>query len=189
MLRALSNQPYRRNLIAYAHGNDAALVEVQSVIMASAAGKPTSAVKLRPSRQNDNAMDINVNGMTGDQLAAERARRILLNERSAIGEGDLLLGLFHLDRGGVGKKTLNAVLPKLWSTYKAKPAQYLRLARLQAIFSLKVTNTVEHIFELTLGPISKDGVQVRLEGSRKKIYSNRPAAVIKVEGKCPLPKS
>jgi hypothetical protein len=53
---------------------------------------------------------------------------------------------------------LEAVLPKLWPTYHAKPTEFLRLARLQAVFALKATQTVEHILALTLGPISKNGV-------------------------------
>jgi len=97
----------------------------------------------------------------------------------------LLFGLF--ERRTVDKKMLEAVLPKLWPTYKNKPTEFLRLARLQAVCALKMTNTVEHILELTLGPISKDGAQVRFAGKRRQRFTNRPADVIQIEGKCPLP--
>jgi hypothetical protein len=50
-----------------------------------------------------------------------------------------------------------------------------------------MTNTVEHILGLTLGPISKDGVQVRFAGKRRQRFTNRPADVIQIEGKYPLP--
>jgi len=186
ILRALNAQPYQQSVVAYAHGNDAALAEVQSVIMESTAGKRTCVVKLRPNRRNDSEMDITVNGVTSDQMAENRARRILLDEPwTTTGDHDLLFGLF--ERRTVDKKMLEAVLPKLWPTYKNKPTEFLRLARLQAVCALKMTNTVEHILELTLGPISKDGAQVRFAGKRRQRFTNRPADVIQIEGKCPLP--
>jgi hypothetical protein len=185
VLRDFNAQPYQQSVVAYAHGNDAALAEVQSVTMESTAGKRSYTVKLRPNRRNDTAMDFTVNGMTSDQMAEKRARLILLDEPWTTADHDFLFGLF--DRGTVDKKMLEAVLPKLWPTHKAKPTEFLRLARLQAICALKVTNTVEHILELTLGPISQDGVQVRFAGKRRQTFTNRPAAVIQVEGECPLP--
>jgi hypothetical protein len=67
---------------------------------------------------------------------------------------------------------LEAVLPKLWHTHKAKPIEFLRLARLQEVFASKVTNTVEHILAFTLEPIVKGGVQVHFAGRRSQVYTN-----------------
>jgi hypothetical protein len=187
-LRAIKAEPYQRRDIAYAHGNDAALVEVQSVAMGSVGGKHTCVVLLRPNRRNDTTMEFTVNGVTADQSAEKRARVILLGE--SLPTGDCHADAFSLNYRGRGiaeEGVLEAVLPKLWHTYHAKPTEFLRLARLQAVFALKVTNTVEHILTFTLGPISKSGVQVHFEGRRRPVYTNRPATVIRVAGKCPLP--
>ena len=87
-------------------------------------------------------MEITVNGITPDQSAEKRARLILLNESLTMGDSrvdDFLLGLPH--RSSAHEGMLEAVLPKLWPTYHAKPTEFLRLARLQAVFALKVTYT------------------------------------------------
>ena len=167
---------------------DAALVEVQSVVIGSSGGKHTCTMTLRLSHRNDTTMEWTVNGMTADQVAEKRARLILLGEPLTTGDRHADTLLFGLrGRDAVEKGLLEAVLPKLWHTYKAKPTECLRLARLQAVFALKVTNTVEHILAFTLGPIVKSGVQVHFEGRRSQVYTNRPATVIRVAGKCPLP--
>jgi hypothetical protein len=187
-LRTLKAEPYQRNAIAYAHGNDAALVEVQSVVIGSSGGKHTCTMTLRLSHRNDTTMEFTVNGMTADQSAEKRARLILLGEPLTTGDRHADALPFGLrGRDSVEKGVLEAVLPKLWHTYHAKPTECLRLARLQAVFALKVTNTVEHILAFTLGPIVKSGVQVHFEGRRSQVYTNRPATVIRVAGKCPLP--
>jgi hypothetical protein len=120
-------------------------------------------------------------------LGRKRARVILLSESSTTGErhSDAFF-LSHLGRGTADEGVLEAVLPKLWHTYHTKPTEFLRLARLQAVFALKMTNTVEHILALTLGPIAKSGVQVHFEGRRRPVYTNRPNTVIRVTGTCPL---
>ena len=187
-LRATKTEPYQRNAIAYAHGNDAALVEVQSVVMGSIGGKHTCTVTLRPNHREHTMMEMTVNGITPDQSAEKRARLILLNESLTTGDNrpaDFLLSLPR--HGPVHEGMLDAVLPKLWRTYQAKPTEFLRLARLQAVFALKVTQIVEYILALTIGPISKSGVLVHFEGRRRQMYTNRSATVIRVAGKCPLP--
>jgi hypothetical protein len=92
-----------------------------------------------------------------------------------------------LDRGPGDQGKLEAVLPKLWHTHRAKPAEFLRLARLQSVFALKMTHAVEHILALTLGPITKRGVRVHFEGRRRQVYTNRPAMILRITGTCALP--
>jgi TIR domain len=128
-LRAIKTERYHRNAIAYAHGNDAALVEVQSVVMGSIGGKHTCTVTLHPSHREHTMMEITVNGITPDQSAEKRARLILLNESLTTGDSradDFLLGLPH--RSSAHEGMLEAFLPKLWPTYHAKPTEFLRLA-------------------------------------------------------------
>jgi hypothetical protein len=187
-LRAIKAEPYQRHAIAYAHGNDAVLAEVQSIAMGSVGGKHTCTVILRPNRRNDTTMEYTVNGITADQSAGKRARLILLNEPLTTGDrhADALL-LSLPGRGLRDKEMLEAVLPRLWHTYHAKPTEFLRLARLQAVFALKVTHTVEHILAFTLGPIAQSAVRVHFEGRRRQVYTNRPATVIRITGQCPLP--
>jgi TIR domain len=85
-LRAIKTERYPRNAIAYAHGNNAALVEVQSVVIGSIRGKHTCTVTLHPSHREHTIMEITVNGITPDQSAEKRARLILLNESLSTGD-------------------------------------------------------------------------------------------------------
>jgi hypothetical protein len=187
-LRAIKAKPYHRSPLAYAHANNAALVEVQSVVMGSIGGRQTCTVTLRPSHQEHSMMEVTVNGVTPDQSAEKRARLILLSEPLPTGDSrsdDFLLSTPGRGLGNQG--LLEAVLPKLWRAYRAKPAEFLRLARLQSVFALKMTHTVEHILALTLGPITKRGVRVHFEGRRRQAYTNRPATLLRITGTWPLP--
>src|SRR6266581_2754365 len=129
---------------------------------------------LRPHRRNDTTMEFTVNGITADQSAEKRARLILLGESLPTGDhrSDTFF-LSHLGRGTGDEGVLEAVLPQFWSMHHAKPMEFLRLARIQAVFALKVTHTVEHILALTLGPIAKGSVHVHFEGRRRQEYTNR----------------
>lgn len=124
-LRSINAVPYQRSTLAYAHGNDAALAQVQSVVMGSVGGKHSCTVVLRPDRRHDTTMDVTINGITADQSAEKRARLILLGEPLTTGDhrsDEFLLSLFG--RGTVEEKMLDAVLPKLWPKYKTKPTAW-----------------------------------------------------------------
>ena len=85
-----------------------------------------------------------------------------------------------------GIRIAESPFPKLWQQLRDQPDLLLPLARLQAIFLLKVSGTCEHILDLTLGPIRQNRLEVRFHGRRRKQYVNVDAAEIDVAGACPL---
>ena len=66
------------------------------------------------------------------------------------------------------------------------PEVALRIARLEAVFILKAASIVGSILELTLGPISNEGVQVRFRGIRPERNQYEQPETIVVQGICKL---
>jgi hypothetical protein len=57
-----------------------------------------------------------------------------------------------------------------------------RSAGIALVYRLKTTNTVEHVFDLKLGPIHDGAVQIYLNGQREVKYENVPPVVMTVSG-------
>lgn len=138
-------------------------------------------------------MEMAYGNISADELAAMRARYILLNEkpvrpgranRSNALE-DEMFGVFV--EGMFSKiKVQGSILPSIWKEFKGDRSRFLPVARLWSVFQLITSNTCEYILDLTLGPI-KDGVMhVRFRGQRRKEYTNRDPHVIEFEGDCDL---
>ncbi len=68
-----------------------------------------------------------------------------------------------------------------------EPSQFLRCARLVAMFHLKAGGVVERIEHLAVGPMKKESVHVRFSGLRRQRYSNAKPTRIEIEGECKLP--
>ncbi len=79
-------QSYNKKPIAYAYQDDAAIMQVESVVSQSIKGKTIFILTLSrdPSSQRSNSMEINFNSYSADQIAELRARLLLLNETPSI---------------------------------------------------------------------------------------------------------
>jgi hypothetical protein len=190
-LRALDRGTLRqRGRLAYAHQEEAGLVDVQSVESESTRGATVFTVTLRPDEKalpGSSLSEASVNGYSADEIAGMRARLLLLNERPAGLPRAQDTWLMSFVGGHSGPVTVKqGLFPKLWATLKLPPSEFLPRARLMAVYQLKASHTVEDVLELRLGPITKGAMGVRFRGRRRRVYENQAPATIEVAGTCAL---
>jgi hypothetical protein len=143
--------------------------------------------------------EMSINGITVDQIATHRARRILLDERapdhSALGafstqrlNEDMLESYVSnrssglIDRGPV--EIHASPIPQMVGL-AVDSTLALACARLECIYLLLATRTVERVERLDLTR-SSGGVDVAFGGIRARQYSNADPYTITVTGTCPL---
>jgi hypothetical protein len=183
-------QSYNKKPIAYAYQDDAAIMQVESVVSQSIKGKTMFILTLSrdPRSQRSNSMEINFNSYSADKIAELRARLLLLNETHSIPEKNKLLQIDSLVEGGYNNAVTikRNIFPDLWKKLKIPPTKFLSQARLVAVYYLKMSWTVEDILELKLGLIEGNVMSVQFCGKRKSPYINQESAVIQFKGNCPL---
>ena len=188
-LRSLNpHQHSREGAVSYAYQNDGGLAEVKDVSMDSERGQTIFTVRLKMADTSQNGMmEASVNGFSADEIAAMRAKLLLLNELPAEQNRNNLGSVMHFIRGFQGSvKFEKGIFPDFWKHMREHPSLFVPLARLLAVYQLKASNTVEHIFDLSLGPVEGTVLPVRFRGQRKRAYSNSAPAIIEVNGKCNL---
>jgi len=166
----------------------------ESVERSRAGGEERWTVTLAKESDRGDLLEMSVNGISADQIAELRARRILLDERppsetSAWILADPTLEMVVRGTGRSGREDRGverSPLPPLFSGWTGSRADFLAAARLAAVLALQASRTVEHVLELTLAWSGESAVSVRFHGQRRKVYSNRPAPEIRVEGVCQL---
>jgi len=181
--------------IAFAYHNDAAQVRVQQAESEAAGPRRTWTLTLRPDTESfggsgsESALSENGRNYSADDVAALRARRILLDEvppstgRQGYGSYSLLESFIT---GSMGRFLVKDC--PIRSVYAAhgKDQDWKDFARLLAIYYLKASGTVEHIIELKLGAVRAGKVAVAFRGRRRQYYSNVEPTVIEIKGHCPL---
>jgi len=182
-------QSYNKKQIAYAYQDDAAMMQVESVLSTSIKGKTIFIVTLSrvPNSQGSNT-EFNFNDYSPAQIAEFRARFLLLNEIPSLQNNNKFSQIDSLLEGGYGNavKIRKNIFPDLWKKVKIPPSKFLPHARLVAVYYLKMSRTVEHILELKLGLIKGNVMSVKFRGQRKSSYINQEPTVIQFQGSCPL---
>lgn len=130
--------------------------------------------------------EMSYNGISADQLAEMRARRILLNQhRMRKGNlQDAMLETF-LRGSSTAIKAHESPFPKLYSEVGHDESMFLAAARLFAVLLLCLTDAVEHVLELKL-TLKGNALQVAFRGRRARRYSNVVPPVISIQGSCTL---
>jgi hypothetical protein len=185
-----------REPVSFAHRSDGGLATVElAEALSTAGGKVWRITLKREDAPYGFGTEMGVNGRSADDIAAMRARLLLLNEapvqrtaasgRKRFELNDLML--VTAVRGiNSPVKVMGSVFPKLWSHFKGDEALFLPLARLWAIFQLKASGTVENVLELTIGPRQGNSLGVRFRGRRHRAYSNVEPTEVEVIGDCDL---
>lgn len=189
ILSALDPQQYRHGgPVNFAYQNNGGLVQVQKVEFKSQGGETVITVSAQPADSGQGGfMDMAFNGTSADEIATLRARLILLNAPVSSGFSDGAPFLQHFISGSNAAVRLEkGIFPDFWKHMVNQPQLFVPLARLLAVFYLKASNTVEHVLELSLGPVSGTRLTVKFRGQRKRIYTNVQPAVIEVVGECEL---
>ena len=140
-----------------------------------------------------------VNGVSPDEIAKIRARRILLDEK--LEDANPILGSSNVFDQVVSEvyirgmsssshefkpKVTASPIPQLYRQFGQTPERFKKFARLSSIFHLKLSNTVESILQLDLELLGPTQLQVRFKGIRPKFYSNVAPSTIEFEGICSL---
>ena len=143
------------------------------------------------------ASEPSYNGISADQIAEMRARRILLAEKlpTTGGSGgwgaqlsDSTLEIFV--RGSIaGDRVLTVTESPLAALRRASTRiddEFLLVGRLFCVLFLRLSRTVEHVVSLTLTATSQNEVHVAFVGIRERRYSNEEPARIEISGVCRL---
>ena len=191
MVQGLCPQDHYREPMPFAYRNDACDVEVAGVTAEASSKGQTWNLTLKPtdSRQNQHVYgSISEGGRTytADDIAELRARLILLGEKRPVarhGHRDYSLLDSEIRRTAKGE----SIACPIRDTYKAHQGKnWKEFAKLQAIYLLKMTGTIEHVLELNIGRIAKGQVPVSFRGRCRPQYANQEPTVIEFTGECPL---
>lgn len=194
-LRSLKPSQYGRSeLIPFAHQNTGGLAKAIDATRTSTGESAVWELNLQLENLNRGfGMEMAYGNLSADELAAIRARYLLLNEKPMRPRGriqnDVLNDtMFEVFVEGIGPnvKVKGGILLSLWKEVNGDLTNFLPLARLWSVFHLITSNTCEHILDLTLGPIEDGVMHVRFRGQRRKEYSNRDPYIIEFEGKYDL---
>jgi hypothetical protein len=186
-----------RGTLAMGWDLNAAYVRVQSYREVHRDGKRMVDLVLAEERRGSSfGSEVNVNGITPDQIALRRARRILLDERPVVSE----LGTFSSAR--MNEETLEyyvsgqaggeigvtrSPIPGIVASGNEDPVT-LEVIRLVCAFLLIITNTVERITKLDVRRV-EEGIAVDFAGVRDRQYVNVDPVTLTVVGVCPVPQS
>jgi hypothetical protein len=180
----------RRGMLV-AYGFDVAEAELESAVRSTVRG--TALWKLQfLAKKTDfkNDMEMGTSGMSSDQFAEIRVRRLLLNEHLAP----------HRDRQDDMLRFLNdsmqenliqgmnptiavekSLFPELFQQLGNSPQPFLESAWISAVVGLKLSSAVEHIDYLRLA-MSGESLNVQFRGYRHRRYSNVEPYKIEVSG-------
>jgi hypothetical protein len=135
--------------------------------------------------------EMSYNGVSADEIAAMRARRILLDEKLPGGGEDMTARLnaasfesFVAGRINGGNRLVvnGSPIPPI-AKAMAGESELIPAVRLFCVLLLILSGTVDHIERLDLQPV-EGGIEVSFDGVRHKVYQNQPAPKIRVAGTC-----
>lgn len=180
--------------LPFAVRNDAHLVRVvkSEKQFVGQSTKWTLTLKVENGNFGANGMEatINENGKTHtpDEIAQLRASRILLNDPPITPSGRSSFGFSLVESAITGsghRQVKDSIIRSVFDTNKNRP-NWKEFARLQAVYLLRATGTVEHILDLTIGTVRAGQVAITFRGRRASPYTNQKATIIEVSGKCRL---
>lgn len=178
--------------IPFAANNDANLVRVEEVASETADGRQVWSVTLRATeRQSGFATEMSVQGVGPDEIARRRVGRILLNEppphsSSRSGRYDDAAFIDNFVSGSTtGFEIKECIVRSTYQQY-GQTAAWKEYARLKSIYLMKMTGTIEHVLELSLGAVRNNRIKVDFRGRRPARYSNVAPEMIEISGYCSL---
>ena len=148
--------------------------------------------------QSDNLLGgVIFNNISPNQIAAMRARRILLDEKleelpepfqNRTGFAGLLnqTTLEMFIREGNGFQILESAIPVLYQSFGQTTGRFEKFARLISVLYLKLSNTVEDVLQLDLKLLNLEELQVRFKGRCPRQGIGVEPPIIEVNGICPL---
>ena len=204
-IRSLEPDHFQRNReVAFAYRNEAHRVRVLKIEGETQDEQWLWKVSLSPIVRAGNPMEVGLqldsHNFSADHIAELRARRILLDEKlaerfafnslSMSGPGTMAALESYVSGGPTSRtKSERSPISLLWEGQRPTAhnvLEYLETARLASIMHLHLSDTIEHVLELILGPFTDQGLRVTFRGQRWKYFANQPPPIIEFEGHCPL---
>jgi TIR domain len=180
-------------LVAY--GLDVAEAELLSAVRSTVRGAALWKLQFKAGKTDfRNDMEMGTSGMSADQFAEVRVRRLLLNEhlpQLGNSDGDNLAFMNNLMRENLiqGMNPTIAVkeslFPDLFRQLGSTPQSFLESAWISAVVGLKLSSAIEHIDYLRLR-LSGTSLNVQFSGYRHRRYSNVDPYKIEVSGQLSL---
>ncbi|TWT80642.1 Caspase domain protein [Planctomycetes bacterium CA13] len=178
-----------RGKIRYAADKDACDVEVLEVVNEIERGKPCYTVRLKSGEQTTNQMmEMSVQGLSPDEIAQRRIGRLLFNDppstsSSGYGEEQFIENAISGSFSDV--KIDGSVIQEIYRLH-GESSDWRSFARLKAISMMKASCAIEHVLELTIGPVRASRVKVSFRGVRPQRYANQEPTSIRLDGYCRL---
>lgn len=170
---------YQKEII-FADSYEARIMQVSFVTNESTAGRTSFSITLNPNQQSQNSGfgEVNYPNYNAGQIAELRACLILLGQ--VLPEDIRRFVSTQITVPHNHTKTIeNGIFPELWAKLQTQPELFLPKAWLWAAYCLKMSQIVENILELELGPIKNKKMPVRFRGKRKQFYSDREPSIIR----------
>ena len=179
-----------RQELGLAVNNDAYEVIVEDVVSEHVGAHQKWTLTLKTQEQLSGVMtEMTINGVGPDEIAAQRAGRILINDpppkkRSrGFSDDSFFEGAIT---GSSGKHQIDGcVVQKVYKQHGDSPS-WKEMARLKSVYLLKMSNTVEHVIDLKIGTVRGNKVKVTFKGRRPRRYSNEEPVTLALEGVCDL---
>lgn len=190
-LAALRPSQYgNKRTLPFAVNNDAHLVRVEQITTETNSGVQRWTLLLTATASGSGNMmtEVSANGVGPDEIARRRAGRILINDpppaenRRAFSPDSLVEGFVT----GTGEYAINECVVRSVFRQHGRSSDWKVFARLKSVFLLKITGTVEHVLELTIGAVKNQKVAISFRGRRGNRYSNVPPTTIEMNGSCSL---
>ena len=187
----------RGKTIGFAYQNEGRFARIDKVTSASQGDKNVWSFELtieedqRGIMWNEVTHVLNNRHYSPDDIAEMRAGRLLINNppppRRRSGDlNDASLESIIAGWSDAPVKTDECVVRSVVAANRDNLEAALSWARLEAVFRLKATRTVESILEFSLGPLVADKLHVRFRGQRPFRYEGETPEIITVEGECDL---
>ena len=193
-LESLVSGKYHWPTIDFAFGLSAMRTRLASATRVFEGGMDRYTLILAPEQGGQGGiMEMATSGLSADDIATLRARRILLNETlpSATSsphgpEGGSMLE--HLIRGLHSPIDVDrSPLPDLYrSGGRASSAHFVQAAKLVSVLWLRLSGTVANVLDLDLCLEPAGVLRVYFRGERARIYDNKEPEVIEVAGACKI---
>jgi hypothetical protein len=194
-LENLANRRFGLPTVDFSFGTTAMRSRLNSVVRTFEDGKDRFTLVLSADAQHQGSMmEMATNGVSADDIARLRARRILLAETLPAPSGHASRGfgeegmLETLVRGLHAPVSVeHSPLPVLFRSIGAtNKSHFLAAAKLTAVLWLRLSGTVAHVFELEMKFKGANALTVRFRGARNRVYTNREPEIITVDGVCSL---
>ena len=189
--------------IAFAHQEDAAWVKLRTVAQISTERETVWEIHLKEetvsSAYKNRTEPVILEQLTLDQIADMRAKRLLLDEKLDAARSSLTqttvfdqMLLEAQIRGELSSQygnrlqALASPIPELYQHFRKTPERFKKFARLISVLYLKLSGTVEDIFQLDVELHDSATLQVKFKGQCHQRDVNEEPTFVEFEGNCPL---